>query len=211
MAASDIPSLIAEYRLLPVIALDDAAHALPLGEALISGGLPVAEVTFRTDAAAESIRVMSEIEGLLVGAGTVVKPDQVDAARDAGASFLVSPGTSPAVVERASELGLPIFPGVATPSDIQLALSLGVDTLKFFPAEAMGGLKTLKALAAPFPQVSFVPTGGIGPSNVSSYLAMPFVHACGGSWMVSPKLYINGDFNPVIESVGKAVNLAIEL
>lgn len=210
MAASDIPSLIAEYRLLPVIALDDVAYALPLAEALISGGLPVAEVTFRTDAAAESIRVMSEIEGLLVGAGTVVQPDQVDAARDAGASFLVSPGTSPAVVERASEFGLPIFPGVATPSDIQLALSLGLDTLKFFPAESMGGLKTLKALAAPFPQVSFVPTGGIGPSNVSNYLAMPFVQACGGSWMVSPKLYANGDFNPVVEAVGKAVALVID-
>ncbi|MEM1026486.1 MAG: bifunctional 4-hydroxy-2-oxoglutarate aldolase/2-dehydro-3-deoxy-phosphogluconate aldolase [Planctomycetota bacterium] len=205
MKPTDAPDQIARHRLLPVIALHDADHATPLGHALIEGGLPVAEVTFRTDAAADSIRAMSRLDGLLVGAGTVVKPEQVDAAKDAGATFLVSPGTSASVVERAQQLDLPIFPGVATPTDIQLALSLGLDTVKFFPAEAMGGIKTLKALAAPFPGVRFVPTGGIGTGNVGDYLALPFVQACGGSWMVAPKLYADGDFTAVNDAVREAV------
>ncbi|MEM8782045.1 MAG: bifunctional 4-hydroxy-2-oxoglutarate aldolase/2-dehydro-3-deoxy-phosphogluconate aldolase [Planctomycetota bacterium] len=205
MSRVDAPDTIAKHRLLPVIALRDSADAAPLGEALLEGGLPVAEVTFRTDAAAASIDAMCRLGGLLVGAGTVVKPDQVDAAHDAGASFIVSPGTSPAVVERAQKLGLPIFPGVATPTDIQLALSLGLDTLKFFPAEAMGGVNTLKALAAPFPGVRFVPTGGIGLSNIDEYLSLPCVRACGGSWMVAPKLYAHGGFAEVVRVVRQAV------
>ncbi len=205
MNPADAPLIIARHRLLPVIALQHVGDAKPLGEALLEGGLPVAEVTFRTEAAAESIAAMSRLPGLLVGAGTVVKPPQVDAARDAGATFIVSPGTSPAVVERALELGLPIFPGVATPSDIQLAMSLGLDTLKFFPAEAMGGIEMVKALAAPFPSIRFVPTGGITEQSVGDYLALPAVVACGGSWMVKPSLYAGGDFAPVAQAVADAV------
>jgi 2-dehydro-3-deoxyphosphogluconate aldolase/(4S)-4-hydroxy-2-oxoglutarate aldolase len=205
MNPADAPDIIARHRLLPVIALERAGDAQPLGEALLAGGLPIAEVTFRTAAAAESIQIMSRLEGLLVGAGTVVRPQQVVAAKDAGAAFIVSPGTNAAVVERAREVNLPIFPGVATPSDIQTALSLGVETLKFFPAEAMGGVRALKALAAPFPNVRFVPTGGITPDNVTDYLRIPTVVACGGSWMVSPKLFADGSFDAVRETVAAAV------
>lgn len=205
MSPADAPRIIASNRLLPVIALQDAADAKPLGEALLEGGLPVAEVTFRTDAAAASIRAMRGLDGLLVGAGTVIRPEQVDAAHDHGAAFIVSPGTSPAVVERSLALGLPIFPGVATPSDIQLALSLGLDAVKFFPAEAMGGIATLKALSAPFPGLRFVPTGGITSATVGDYLALPSVLACGGSWMVKPSLFADGDFGPVVSAVAASV------
>lgn len=198
---------LAEHRLVPVIALEDAAHAMPLADALVSGGLPVAEVTFRTAAAAESIRTMADRGGLLVGAGTVLTPAQADEARDAGATFVVSPGFNPKVVQHCLDVGLPIIPGVSSPTDIERALDHGLGVVKFFPAEAFGGLKTLKAISAPYGNVRFMPTGGISPTNVANYLAFPKVIACGGSWMVKPELYADGDFVAVESAVLAAVEL----
>ena len=198
---------LSQHRLVPVIALQDAAHADPLAETLVRGGLPVAEVTFRTAAAAESIRIMSQRGDLLVGAGTVLTPTQVDQARGAGAQFAVSPGFNPKVVQHCLDQDLPIIPGVSTPTDIEMALDHGLDIVKFFPAEAFGGLKALKAMSAPYSNVRFLPTGGISPNNVADYLAFPKVLACGGSWMVKPTLYANGDFKPVESAVREAVAL----
>ncbi len=205
-----MPSLLdqlAQHRLVPVIALEDANQADPLAAALVAGGLPVAEVTFRTAAAADSIRTMAARGDLLVGAGTVLTTEQADQARDAGATFVVSPGFNPKVVRHCLEQGLPIIPGISTPTDLELALDHGLSVVKFFPAEAFGGLKTLKAISAPYGGVRFMPTGGISPSNVAEYLAFPKVLACGGSWMVKPELYADGDFS----RVEKAVQTAVEL
>lgn len=199
--------MLAKHRLVPVIALQDAADAAPLAEALVAGGLPIAEVTFRTAAAAESIQAMADRGDMLVGAGTVLTVDQVKQAKDSGATFVISPGISAHVVEAAQSMGMPIYPGVATPTDIQLALSLGLDTVKFFPAEAFGGLKSLKAIAAPYGMLKFIPTGGISPGNVLDYLAFDKIVACGGSWMVKPSLFESGDFAPVEAAVREAVQL----
>jgi 2-dehydro-3-deoxyphosphogluconate aldolase / (4S)-4-hydroxy-2-oxoglutarate aldolase len=205
--SNDIYSELGRHKLVPVIALDDAAHAAPLADALVAGGLPVAEVTFRTDAAVESIRTMAQRGDLLVGAGTVLTLHQVDQAQAAGAKFIVSPGFNPKVVEHALQLGMPICPGVCTPSEVEQAIGHGVEVVKFFPAEAFGGLATLKAIAAPYRKVRFIPTGGIGPNNVCDYLAFHRVVACGGSWMVKPDLYANGDFAPLEKAVAEAVDL----
>ena len=184
-------------RIIPVIVIRDAERATGLGEALLRGGIPVAEVTFRTDAAAEAVRRMSRLDGLLVGAGTVVNVDQVDAAVDAGARFIVSPGLNAAVVQRAMGHGVPIVPGTVTPSEIMAGLELGLTTLKFFPAELSGGVAALKALASPFSQVRFVPTGGVTPANLPDYLALPNVAAVGGSWMVKESALAAGDFDSI--------------
>lgn len=199
---------IARHRLLPVVVMDSAEAAGPLAEALIAGGLPIAEVTFRTDAAEGSIKTMCQHEGLLVGAGTVLTTDQAKRAVDAGAQFIVTPGTNPPVIEYCVKQGIPITPGIATPSDIDLAMGLGVNTLKFFPAEAFGGVKTLKALSAPYGGVRFIPTGGVGPANLNDYLALPSVLACGGSWMVDRKLIQAGDFTKLQSLIVDAVSLA---
>ena len=198
---------LGRHRLVPVIALEDAAQADPLAAALVNGGLPVAEVTFRTAAAAGSIRAMAARGDLLVGAGTVLTPAQADEARDAGATFIVSPGFNPKVVQHCLDQGLPIVPGVSNPTDIEMALEHGLEVVKFFPAEAFGGLKTLKAMSAPYGNLRFMPTGGISPANVLEYLACPKVLACGGSWMVKPDLYADGDFTPVEAAVREAVKL----
>ncbi|MCO6046427.1 bifunctional 4-hydroxy-2-oxoglutarate aldolase/2-dehydro-3-deoxy-phosphogluconate aldolase [Aeoliella sp. ICT_H6.2] len=198
---------LAEHRLVPVIALDDVAQASPLADALVAGGLPVAEVTFRTPAALESIRTMAQRGDLLVGAGTVLTTTQVSQAQAAGAKFLVSPGFNPRVVSHALSIGMPICPGVCTPSDVEQAIEHGLEVVKFFPAEAFGGLSTLKAIAAPYRQMRFIPTGGIGPGNVMDYLAFDRVVACGGSWMVKPSLYADGDFSGVETAVREAVQL----
>ncbi len=192
-------------RLVPVVVLDDAADAGPLADALVGGGLAVAEVTFRTEAAPEAIRHMAARGDMLVGAGTVLAPVQVDMAVDAGASFVVSPGLSRAVIERCRERGVPVVPGVATATEIQAALELGLTTLKFFPARTSGGVEALKALAAPFAGVTFVPTGGIGPDDCADYLALPTVVAVGGSWMV-PKAAIGaGEFDTIRDLTAAAV------
>ncbi|MGI9428146.1 MAG: bifunctional 4-hydroxy-2-oxoglutarate aldolase/2-dehydro-3-deoxy-phosphogluconate aldolase [Bythopirellula sp.] len=198
---------LAHHRLVPVIALQQAAQADPLASALVSGGLPVAEVTFRTAAAADSIRAMAARGDLLVGAGTVLTTAQVDEARQAGAKFIVSPGFNPKVVQHCLDSGLAIIPGVSNPTDIEMALAHGLDVVKFFPAEAFGGLKTLRAISAPYGNVRFVPTGGISPANVVDYLAIPKVLACGGSWMVKSDLFADGDFAAVEQAVREAVAL----
>lgn len=195
-------------RLVPVVVLEDAEDAAFLGEALVAGGLPIAEVTFRTAAAEESIRRMSENPDLLVGAGTVVTVEQVDRAVNAGARFIVSPGTSPAVIKRAAELEVPVLPGVATATELMAALESGARTVKFFPASTSGGSKAIAALAAPFRGVEFVPTGGIGPANLHEYLALDCVIAAGGSWMVPAKAIASGDFATVETLCREAVGLA---
>ncbi len=205
---SDVLAQVSRIRLVPVIALDDAAQAPRLAQALVAGGLPVAEVTFRTAAAAAAIRSMAADGRLLVGAGTVLTSDQVQQAQDAGARFIVSPGFNPKVVSAALKAGLPVFPGVATPTEIEMALDHGLSTLKFFPAEALGGVKMLKAISAPYGQVRFIPTGGIEPGNLKSYLALPSVVACGGSWMVAKDLVKAGNFEKVRELAQAAVALA---
>jgi 2-dehydro-3-deoxyphosphogluconate aldolase / (4S)-4-hydroxy-2-oxoglutarate aldolase len=198
------------HGVVPVVVLEQPSAARRLGAALRAGGLPVAEVTFRTAAAGEAIRALADDPALLVGAGTVIRPEQVDEAVAAGARFIVSPGLSERVVERCREHGVPVVPGVATASDVMAALDLGLDVLKLFPAEACGGVATLKALAGPFPGVRFVPTGGISAANAGSYLALPSVAAVGGSWMVAPQLVRSGDFDAVRRLAGEAVALVAE-
>lgn len=174
----------AAYRIIPVIVIDDAAGANALGDGLVAGGLPVAEVTLRTPAAAASIRALAERGDILVGAGTVLTAEQVDIAADAGARFAVSPGLSEQVATRCRARGLALLPGAVTATEVQRAAELGFDTVKFFPAETSGGAKAIAALTAPFAGMRFIPTGGISPSNLEAYLSVPGIVAAGGSWMV---------------------------
>ncbi len=192
--------------IIPVVALPKLEHALPLAESLLAGGLPCAEITFRTAAAAEAIEQISKrFPDLLLGAGTVLTTEQAQRAMDAGAQFIVSPGTNPTTVEFCLAKGVTIFPGVCTPSEVELNLSKGVDVLKFFPAEPAGGVNFLKAICAPYRQVRFIPTGGIDAKNIGQYLALPQVVACGGSWMVKPELFEAGDFAEVKRLATEAV------
>lgn len=193
----DVTDVLGGHRIVPVVVLDDPAKADALGAAMVEGGLPVAEATFRTPAAAAVLRRLAERDDLVVGAGTVLSERQVDQAVEAGARFVVSPGLSARVVRRCQTLGVPVVPGVATPSEVMHALDLGLDTVKFFPAEANGGLATIKALAAAFPQVRFMPTGGITPDSAPAYLAHPSVAAVGGSWMVAADLLGEGRWEEV--------------
>ena len=195
-------------RIVPVVVLHDAKDAEPLGRALIAGGLPVAEVTFRTAAAVESIRAMSAIEGLIVGAGTVLTPAQVEQAVEAGASFIVSPGLRRDVVLAAQAAGIPVLPGAVTPSEIMAAQELGLDTVKFFPANVYGGAAAIKALSAPFGSMRFVPTGGVSVSNLFDYLSLGCVPAVGGSWMVPVDAIREGAFAHVSELCVAAVAAA---
>ena len=200
-----------KFGVIPVIALDDPDDALPLAAALTDGGLPCAEVTFRTAAAEESIRrIAAAYPDMLVGAGTVLTTQQVDRAVAAGAKFIVSPGLNPNVVRHCLEKGVPAAPGCCTPSEIEQAIELGFSVVKFFPAEAMGGLKTIKALAAPYTGLRFMPTGGINASNLRIYLEYPRVLACGGSWMVSKELIRAHDFAQITELVRQATAIVRE-
>ena len=206
------PMVLAELdrnRLVPVVVLDDARDAEALGTALVNGGLPVAEVTLRTHAGLDAIRRLADRGDVLVGAGTVLTPTQVDRSVRAGARFIVSPGLSRAVVERCRELGVLPLPGAVTATEIQAGLELGLTTLKFFPAETSGGAAALAALAGPFGHVRFMPTGGIGPDNLGQYLALPTVAAVGGSWMVPRNLL--GDADRLTTVIQAAVTLATEL
>ena len=198
-------------RIVPVVVVDDAADADPLAGALVAGGLPVAEVTFRTAAAQDSIRAMAERGDILVGAGTVLTPEQVDQAVAAGASYIVSPGLSRAVVERCGEHGVLVVPGAVTATEVQAALELGLSTVKFFPAATCGGAPAIAALAGPFGGVTFVPTGGIGPTNLQDYLSLPSVAAVGGSWMVPRDRVKAGDFEGITQLSAEAVALARRL
>ena len=177
----------------------------PLGRALIAGGLPCAEVTLRTPEALDCLRVLAEDPDLLVGAGTVLRASQVEQALRAGARYIVSPGFSPAVVAECAQAGIPVLPGVATATEIQAALEVGLEVVKFFPAEAAGGVRTLAALAAPFRDVRFVPTGGIAAADLASYLALPCVLAVGGSWLVSARLLAGGRYAEITELTAAAV------
>lgn len=199
--------LLAGHRLVPVVVLDDAARADGLAAALVDGGLPVAEVTLRTPAAEEAIRIMAARGDVLVGAGTVLTAEQVDRAVAAGASYVVSPGLSRAVVERCAALGVAALPGAVTATEVQAALELGCRTVKFFPAGTSGGARAVAALAAPFGGVRFVPTGGIGPANLAEYLDLPAVGAVGGSWMVPRGAIAAGEFATVTRLVAEAVGL----
>ena len=181
-------SRIEEIGIVPVIVLDDPDLARPLADALAEGGLPCAEVTFRTARAADALQQMAQDSRLVLGAGTVLTVEQVDTAVKAGATYIVSPGYSRPVVRACQERGVPVIPGVATPTEIQMALQDGLTLVKFFPAEAIGGTRALSAMAAPFPGLRFIPTGGISRDNLEDYLALPSVLAVGGSWMASARL-----------------------
>ena len=208
-------TIIEQFRkigIIPVVVLDDAKDAEPLAKALCEGGLPCAEVTFRTAAAEEAIRRMSTAyPEMLVGAGTVLTTEQADRAIAAGAKFIVSPGLNPEVVKHCLEKGVPITPGVQTPTEIEMALSLGLKTVKFFPAEPAGGLKMIKAVAAPYVDVTFMPTGGVNAANVRDYLAYDRIVACGGSWMVKKDLVAKGDFETIRAMVAEAAAIVKEM
>lgn len=202
---------LAGHRIVPVIVIDDAGRAADLARALAAGGIHCAEVTFRTAAAADSIRAMAEIPGFTVGAGTVVSSAQLAAARDAGARFIVSPGFDADLVAEARELGVGVLPGAATATEVMAAVRSGLDTVKFFPADRLGGLATIRALAAPFPGVGFVPSGGVTSKDAADYLADAAVPAVSGSWMASRSLIAAGDFDEIerlsrasVEAIGGA-------
>jgi 2-dehydro-3-deoxyphosphogluconate aldolase/(4S)-4-hydroxy-2-oxoglutarate aldolase len=202
----DICKKIEALGIVPVVVLNDADDAVPLCKALAEGGLPVAEITFRTAAAEESIRrVAAELPDVLVGAGTVLSIEQVDRAIGAGAKFIVSPGFNPEVVGYCVEKGYPIFPGCPTTSDIEKAMSFGLKVVKFFPAEAMGGLKVIKAVAAPYGAMRFMPTGGVNEKNLLDYLAFDKIVACGGSWMCDAKAIAAKDWDKITETTRSAV------
>ena len=195
---TEVLEIIAAGRILPVVVLEDAGGAEPLAAALVEGGLRAVEVTLRTAAAAAAIAGITRCQaGMLVGAGTVLSVGQVDRAVEAGARFIVTPGFGPAVVKRCQDLGVPVFPGVATGTEIQMALDAGLSTVKFFPAEQLGGVGMVKALSAPFGSVRFIPTGGVNAANAASYLAVPSVVAVGGTWMVAPDLLAARDWAAV--------------
>jgi len=205
---SPVWSVLDSEKLLPVVVLDDAAAAGSLGTAIRAGGLSSIEITLRTPAALPAITALAEQGDLLVGAGTVLTRTQAELAVEAGADFIVSPGVSSAVVSFCGEVGVPVFPGVATPTEIQMALELGCDVVKFFPADINGGLPAIRALAAPFGGVKFIPTGGISPSNLGDYLAHPSVLAVGGSWLVTRELIAANDWSAITGLVEAAVDIA---
>jgi 2-dehydro-3-deoxyphosphogluconate aldolase/(4S)-4-hydroxy-2-oxoglutarate aldolase len=198
---------IGELGLVPVVAIERAEDAISLGKALINGDLPVAEITFRTAAAPQVIEVLArELPELLVGAGTVLTVEQVKRAVSAGAEFIVSPGFNPKVVDYCVERGIPVTPGLNTPTEIEMALERGLEVVKFFPAELSGGVEFLKAMAAPYGGIQFIPTGGISRDTLTSYMAFNRVHACGGSWMVKPDLISSGRFDEITRLTKEAVS-----
>lgn len=208
MNFDDILKEVALIKIVPVVKLDKATDAKPLAESLCAGGLPVAEITFRTAAAEESIRIITrEFPDMLVGAGTVVNEEQAKRALDAGAKFIVSPGFSSKVTEYALDHNVMIFPGICTPTELMMALEYDLPVMKFFPAKQYGGLDTINALAAPFPSVQFMPTGGINQTNILDFLASKKIIACGGSWMVADKLINSGDFKEIMRLTAEAVEL----
>jgi len=199
----------ATMRLIPMIVIDDPDDAVPLARALSDGGLRCAEVTLRTPRAMEALRrIATEVPDMLIGAGTVLSPGQAAEARAAGARFVVAPGFNAGMVEFCQSVDLPVFPGVCTPTEIELALGAGLSVVKFFPAEPVGGLAFLKAVAAPYTMVSFIPTGGIGPSNLASYLTFPRVVACNGSWMAPNDWIAAGLFDRIRDTTRAAVAIA---
>jgi 2-dehydro-3-deoxyphosphogluconate aldolase/(4S)-4-hydroxy-2-oxoglutarate aldolase len=208
-APSPLVDRLVQLKIVPVIVIDDPSAAGLLATALVDGGLPCAEVTFRTAAAGEALRAMSESSpDLLLGAGTVLSVAQAKEARSAGAMFIVAPGFNPAVVDHCLDHGIPVFPGVCTPTDIEAAFGKGITTVKFFPAEQIGGLKYLKAIAAPYTMMRFIPTGGINADNLRSYLAFDRVIACGGSWMAPAEWIASRGFARIRDETARAVRVA---
>lgn len=205
---NDLIKKLSETGIVPVVKIDNAKDALPLARALRDGGINCAEITFRTDAAEESIRLIHEaFPDMLIAAGTVLSSEQADKAINAGACAIVSPGLNPQVVKHCNEKKYPIIPGVCTPSEVEMAMSLGLKYLKFFPAEAAGGVKMIKAMAAPYSMIKFMPTGGISTANVADYLNCKFVFACGGSWMVPADKITNGEFEEIKSLTKEAAQL----
>lgn len=203
---------IAQMGIVPVVVLNDVKNAVPLAQSLINGGLPCAEVTFRTEAAQKSIAEISKnFPQMFVGAGTVLTTEQVDRAVDAGAKFIVSPGFNPKVVEYCIKKGYPVTPGIMTPTELEMALEFGLDVVKFFPAENAGGLKMIKAMAAPYTKMKFMPTGGINPQNVREYLQCDKILACGGSWMVKGDLINSGNFAEIEKLTKEASQIVKEI
>lgn len=203
---------IASYGVVPVVVLNDSKDARPLADALVEGGLACAEVTFRTDAAEESIRIMSDAyPEMLVGAGTVLTIEQVDRAVNAGAKFIVSPGFDPEIVDYCLEKEIPVYPGTITPSEVAQAVKRGLTVVKFFPAEQFGGLSTIKALAAPYTMVKFMPTGGVNLKNLRDYLGCDKIAACGGTWMVKGDLIRDGRFDEICQITKEAVEIVKEM
>ncbi|MDC9597507.1 bifunctional 4-hydroxy-2-oxoglutarate aldolase/2-dehydro-3-deoxy-phosphogluconate aldolase [Xenorhabdus anantnagensis] len=197
-----------QIKIVPVIAIEEARDIIPLGHALADNGLPIAEITFRTERAAEAINLLkAERPDMLIGAGTVLHSEQVRQAKAAGAEFVVSPGLNPNTVQACRQTGIPIIPGVNNASTIEQALELGIDFVKFFPAEPSGGTVMIKALLAPYPQLQVMPTGGISVKNIRDYLAIPQIVACGGSWMVSAQLIQDKEW----KKIGKLAREAAEL
>ena len=209
---STVAEKIAELGVVPVVVLEDAKDAAPLAKALVEGGLPCAEVTFRTAAAEESIKLMTaEYPDMFVGAGTVLTIDQVERAVAAGAKFIVSPGFDPEIVDYCLEKEIPVFPGCITPSEVAQAVKRGLKVVKFFPAEQFGGVATIKAMAAPYVGLKFMPTGGVNAKNLESYLGCDKIIACGGSWMVKGDLVKAGKFDEIKDLTAEAVKLVAEI
>lgn len=209
---NDVLKKIGETGIVPVVVLNKVSDAVPLADALIKGGLPCAEVTFRTDAAEDSIKEISKkFPEMFVGAGTVLTTEQVDRAIGAGAKFIVSPGFNPKVVEYCLKNNYPICPGIMTPTELEMALGFGLDVVKFFPAENAGGLKMIKAMSAPYTMMKFMPTGGINATNVRDYLACDKILACGGSWMVKGDLISAGNFAEIEKLTREAAEIVREV
>ncbi|MDF4707594.1 bifunctional 4-hydroxy-2-oxoglutarate aldolase/2-dehydro-3-deoxy-phosphogluconate aldolase [Vibrio parahaemolyticus] len=208
---SSIKEQLKALKVIPVIAIDKAEDIIPLGKVLTENGLPAAEITFRSAAAAEAIRLLRETQpDMLIGAGTVLNREQAIAAKEAGATFIVSPGFNPNTVKACQEIGIDIVPGVNNPSTVEAALEMGLTTLKFFPAEASGGINMVKSLLAPYTDIELMPTGGINPTNIKDYLAIPRVLACGGTWMVDKKLIEAGNWEELARLTREAVALVNE-
>ncbi|EJA7340181.1 TPA: bifunctional 4-hydroxy-2-oxoglutarate aldolase/2-dehydro-3-deoxy-phosphogluconate aldolase [Vibrio parahaemolyticus] len=208
---SSIKEQLKALKVIPVIAIDKAEDIIPLGKILAENGLPAAEITFRSAAAAEAIRLLRETQpDILIGAGTVLDREQAIAAKEAGATFIVSPGFNPNTVKACQEIGIDIVPGVNNPSTVEAALEMGLTTLKFFPAEASGGVNMVKSLLAPYTDIELMPTGGINPANIKDYLAIPRVLACGGTWMVDKKLIEEGNWEELARLTREAVALVNE-
>lgn len=209
---NDVLKQIGSTGIVPVVVLNKADDAKPLAQSLVNGGLPCAEVTFRTDAAEESIRIISkEFPNMLTGAGTVLSVEQVKRAVGAGAKFIVSPGFNPKVVEYCLKKGYPVTPGIMTPTELEMALDYGLEVVKFFPAENAGGLKMIKAMSAPYTKMLFMPTGGINPQNVRDYLACDKILACGGSWMVKSDLITTGNYAEIERLTREASGIVKEI
>ena len=209
---STVTEKISTLGVVPVVVLEDAKDAAPLAKALVEGGLPCAEVTFRTDAAEESIKIMtSEYPDMFVGAGTVLTIEQVERAVAAGAKFIVSPGFDPEIVDYCLSKEIPVFPGCITPSEVAQAVKRGLKVVKFFPAEQFGGVATIKAMAAPYVGLKFMPTGGVSAKNLESYLSCDKIVACGGSWMVKGDLVKAGKFDEIKAMTEEAVKLVAEI